>query len=101
MQAIQTKYLSPTNVRESRVKATCEAKSITVSWDHRLNPEDNHRAAAIDLILQLGWHGHWVQGELPGSGYAFVCSRRMEADWKGVHEGFDVWQGMHTARDAA
>src|SRR4051812_45021830 len=39
MQAIQTRYLGPSNVRGSRVKAFAAAGSITLSWDHRLMPK--------------------------------------------------------------
>lgn len=55
MQAIQTKYLCPTNSRGSRIKATCEGGSVTVGYDHALNIDDNHRAACEALITKLGW----------------------------------------------
>ena len=51
--AIVTKYLGPTNTRGARVKATCDAGSVTVAWDYALNEEDNHNAAARALILKL------------------------------------------------
>lgn len=65
MQAIATKYLGPTNHRGSRVKATAWAGSITVSWDHRLNSESNHRAAAEALAKKFGWVGTFVGGGRP------------------------------------
>ena len=71
-QAIQTKFLGPTNTRGARVKAIADAGSITVSWDHRLNIQDNHRAAAVALARKFGWGDDWTGGGLPGSGYAFV-----------------------------
>ena len=75
-QAIVTKFLGPTNVRGSRVKATADAGSITLSWDHSLNVEENHRRAAEALRDKLGWnqpfYGKLHMGGLPGSGYAFV-----------------------------
>lgn len=75
-QAIVTKFLGPTNVRGSRVKATCDADSLTVNWDHSLGIEDNHRKAAEALQHKLGWdtefYGALHMGGLPGSGYAFV-----------------------------
>ena len=74
-QAIVTKYLGPTNTRGARVKASCEAGSLTVSWDYALNPEDNHKAAARALIRQLGWEGNWVMGSL-APGFVFVCGSR-------------------------
>jgi hypothetical protein len=75
-QAIVTKFLGPTDTRGSRVKATCEAGSLTLGWDHSLNSEANHRRAAEALCAKLGWTGEFYgklhQGGLPGSGYAFV-----------------------------
>lgn len=72
-QAIVTKYLSPANYRGARVKATAEAGSVTLSWDHRLNSERNHLAAARALADKYGWRGHLVAGGMPGNGgYVFV-----------------------------
>jgi hypothetical protein len=75
-QAIVTKFLGPTDHRGSRIKATAEAGSITVSWDHGLGVEENHLKAATALAWRFGWlddgsklHG----GTLPSNdGYAFV-----------------------------
>jgi len=61
-QAITTKYLGPTNSRGSRVKARCQAKSLTVPWDHALDPTENHKAAARMLQEQLQWSGQLVGG---------------------------------------
>jgi hypothetical protein len=57
MQAIVTKYLSPTNYRGTRIKVSCAAKTITVGWNHALDVEANHREAAIALKVALGWVG--------------------------------------------
>lgn len=78
MQAIQTKFIPVTNYRPSRVKAWCEAGSLTVCWDHGLNVDENHASAARTLRDKLGWaadgYGAMVGGALPkpSSGYAFV-----------------------------
>lgn len=75
-QAIETKWLGPTNVRGSRVKAKAEAGSITLPWDHSLNSDENHRKAAEALAAKFGWVGDYYGtlhgGALPGRGYAFV-----------------------------
>lgn len=72
MQAITTKYLGPTNRRGSRIKATCQARSITVPCDDRLNSELNHRQAARALADKLGWSGRWIGGGLPNGGYVYL-----------------------------
>lgn len=101
MQAIETKYLGPTNTKSSRITARCEAGHITSTSHHNraTNVEDDHRWAAIELITKLGWFGHWVQGAVPSNnkGYVFVCYQRYEYDnkngvqWKSPAEGFDVY----------
>ncbi len=74
-QAIVTKFIGPTNVRGSRVKATAAAGSVILQWDHSLNSEDNHAAAAKALANKMGWHGEWFDGGMPGnSGNCYVCA---------------------------
>lgn len=81
MQAIFTKYIGPTNFRGSRVKASCEAKSIYLSWDDTLNSEQNHDMAAKELATQLDWHGQWYSGGLE-NGNVYVCV----TNWQGNFE---------------
>jgi hypothetical protein len=72
-QAIITKYLGPTNHRGSRVKATCDAKSITLPWRSELNSESNHFRAASELQRLLGWEKQNVLiGGSIQNGYVFV-----------------------------
>ena len=84
-QAILTKYIGPTNHRGSRVKAIADAGSITVAWDHALDPEENHATAACALALKLAWsqdhrnfHRNWLGGVTP-AGYAWVFDDR---EWR-------------------
>jgi hypothetical protein len=85
MQAITTKYLPATNVRGSRIKATCERGSITISYPHELSGEAVHIAAADALVAkfvredwaQYGdernpWEGARVCGGIVGGAYAHV-----------------------------
>lgn len=74
MQAIQTKYLSPTNHRGSRIKAWCAARRLVVPWDHALDPEANHQAAALKLQVLMGWaeKNYLVGGVIPNGDYAWV-----------------------------
>lgn len=78
-QAILTRYFGPTNHKGSRVKAHCEAGSITLSWDHALNSFGNHQTAARALLAKLGWEvDDFVGGGLPRSArdaYAFVNAK--------------------------
>lgn len=53
MQAIQTKFLGPTNTKGSRIRATCWLTSVTVEWDYSLSVEENHKAAIDALVDKL------------------------------------------------
>lgn len=53
MKAITTKYISPTNTRGARVKATDGDTSVTVSYDHASN--DPHVEACLALCKKLNW----------------------------------------------
>ena len=76
MQAIVTKYIPATNCHGSRIKATCNAGSITIPFPHESN--EPHDVAAIALIVKLGWNdgrGRWYGGSLPdGRGNCYVCT---------------------------
>jgi hypothetical protein len=74
MQAIVTKYLSATNTKGARIKATCDAGSITIPYPHELSGEAVHEAAAMALVAKLEWKSdEWVCGGLPNqAGYVFV-----------------------------
>ena len=71
-QAITTKYLGPTNHRGSRVKATAEAGSVTVPWDHSLDTELNHFEAAHALCVKFGWSGVFHGGGAGPGAYVWV-----------------------------
>lgn len=86
-QAIETRYLGPTNTRPGRIKATAWAGSVTVQYNHELNTEDNHRAAAMALAAKCAKHaeqyggksiwseGTWTQGgNAKGTGYVFTVT---------------------------
>ena len=79
MQAIQTKYHGPMNGLGSRISATCDAGRVVVPYDHAMNLDDNHRAAADKLALSLGWGKrgpealNWTTGTLKGGSHVHVC----------------------------
>ena len=71
--AIVTKYHGPTNHRGARVSANCAGSRMFVPWDHALNIEENHVAAALAMIARMDWQGRWVNGGMPdGRGFVFV-----------------------------
>ena len=72
MQAIQTKYLSATNTKGSRIKATCAAGSVTIDYPHELSGMDCHAKAAYALLTKMHWDYKLVGGQLADQSYAFV-----------------------------
>lgn len=82
MQAIITKYFGPSHVKGSRVKATCEAGSLTIAWDDSIDSEPNHHTAALKLCAKLGWTGKLASGGMPKAGYcyAFVTRKGKRAE---------------------
>lgn len=71
MQTITCKYLGPTNSKGARIKASCEAKSITVSRNYGTNVEGDYMRAAKELKLAMGWPGKMVGGHTK-DGMVFV-----------------------------
>jgi hypothetical protein len=53
MDAIQTKKLSATNTRGTRIKATLVGEAITVSYNYAISDFSNHRATALALLEKL------------------------------------------------
>lgn len=93
MQTIETRYHGGTNFKGSRVSASCEAGRVTLPWDHGLDIEENHKAAAHALISKLGWYGRFAIGSTR-RGYAFV-----KFGWTcGID---DSWEVMPEASEAA
>ena len=74
MQAIITKYLSATNSRGSRIKATCSSGSVTIPYPYELSGQAVHRAAAEALVAKLfpDIKAPLLGGELPDGRTVFV-----------------------------
>lgn len=77
MQGIHTKFLGPTDTRDPRIVARCNAGRIVVPWNSNSEVFDNHAEAARQLCIKLGWtrkyYGSLYGASLPGdNGYAFV-----------------------------
>jgi hypothetical protein len=88
MLAIETRFVGPTNTRGSRIVARVmeqlPTRKVTVEYEHGLNADENHRAAAIALIHRMGWtsgngYGAWVMGASE-RGYVFVCDTKHGSD---------------------
>jgi hypothetical protein len=80
-QAIVTKFYGPTNSKGSRIKASAAAGTVWTSYDHSLNVDDNHKAAAEKLARKFAWDGRWVQGGMPSSdGNVYVVDRGDDRD---------------------
>jgi len=79
MQAIRTRYYGPTNTRGSRIVASCEAGRVSMGYNHALNIEGNHAAAARLLLAKFGWNGVYHGGVYDHDHY-WVC----HSDWSPV-----------------
>lgn len=68
MQAIEVKYLGPTNSNDSRFKATAPGGSITISRDYALDTNMNELVAATALFEKMGWNESFKSLSLEQSG---------------------------------
>ena len=84
MQSIHVKYLPCTDTKGSRIKATCAAGSLTISYPHELSGQAVYRAAAEALAQKLGWTGPYYGdlhgGYLPDGSYCFVFDNAQSKD---------------------
>lgn len=67
-QAIVTRYHGPTNTKGARISATASAGRVYVPYDHALNADGNHEAAATALCAKFGWAGELACGGLEWGG---------------------------------
>ena len=54
------------------MRASCEARSVTVSYDHALNSDENHAAAKDALVKKMGyaaWDRHSTDPVMIGGTY--------------------------------
>jgi len=73
MDAIQTKYIAPTNNRAARIKAWSGRYTVTVPYNHKLNYQHVHFEAVKELIKkhELDWNiSKMTYGETE-QGYVF------------------------------
>ena len=62
MIAITVKYLGPTNTKGTRLKASANGNSITVSKNYSLSDSDGPKYAAQMLCDKMKWKGHLIHG---------------------------------------
>lgn len=82
--AIRTRFVGPTNSRGSRVIADAgdRQSTVTVSWDHALNSEQNHAAAALAVVNKMGWNTEYhtpITGGQHGNAYYWVFTPKAQA----------------------
>jgi hypothetical protein len=76
MQAIITKFISSTNHRGARIKATASAGSVTVPYDHSQDHDEPFRIAARALCDKFNWEFDHVSGGLPDGSLVWVKNTR-------------------------
>ena len=75
MQAIQVKYLGPTNTKPSRLKAIAYGGSVIVSYDYG---QDDWEYAARALMKKLEWGNRELyRGSLPNGDDVYVLGSRV------------------------
>ncbi len=80
MVTIETHYLGPTDYRGSRIVArTANGQRLVRPYDHALDIDDNHAAAAVDLADRMTVDHAWPPIRLHGGatidGYTFTMER--------------------------
>jgi hypothetical protein len=87
MSIIRTKYLGPTDVMPSRIKASIGPDAVILPYDHALSGSGNHKSAAWALATKLGLEGSWARytDHATGDGYVFVNLSAADGS-----RGFDV-----------
>ena len=77
MQTILTKYHGATNCRGSRISATTSggAGRLALGWDHGIDSEDNHGAAARALMEKMSWSGKMIGGHTKNGDMVWVFAK--------------------------
>ena len=73
MYTITVKYLSPTNCRGARFKATCSFNrkwSLTCSYDFSLSANANYLQTALEFYKKFRYQNGFNCGEVTGFGWS-------------------------------
>lgn len=68
---IKTSYVSPTNTKGAKIKATFNGKSVSVPYNYALNSEERHEEAAIAFADKHGLNMKLGAIGTHGKGYFF------------------------------
>lgn len=76
-QTIQTKWISPTNFKGTRIKAkTASGIAIIRSYDYSLNIGENHAKGARELQEKMDWakdaYGNLIGGQNADGSYTWI-----------------------------
>lgn len=71
MIAIETRYVSPTNTRGSRIIARADTNRVSIPYPHELSGQAVHEKAAYALCAKMNWTGKLAGGGIK-NGYVFV-----------------------------
>jgi hypothetical protein len=74
MQAITTKYMPANSKLPERIKAECDAGSITIPVNHTLDEEHRHRLSVRELMYKLKWNFAFVTGQTKSGTYVHVLT---------------------------
>lgn len=80
MQAIQVKYLGPTDSNGSRYKAVCQAGSITDNRDYALSDEADQKRVAELLVAKLKWNMEVIDAGVLKDGSRVFMVKYKEGD---------------------
>lgn len=90
-QCIETYYIGPTNTRGSRIVARCDARKITIPWDHSLNTSQNHASACETLATMLGWDNDLIKMAKHGLNETMIGGwRGNRCYWVFANDGMEV-----------
>ena len=74
MLAITTIFRGPTDFQGSRILASCDGRRVVVGYDHALNSEENHLAAAREFLRRhLPRHSINLSGFSRGGVYQHIA----------------------------
>ena len=75
MQAIETRVIPATTHKPTRIKATCWAGSVTISYQCE-GMDKAHKEACLALLTKLEWleYGKWTGGTIKNGNMVWVCS---------------------------